>query len=56
MTYTLAIGIIHPLYVGPFDTAIEAQHWAEEQGIDTWRLMEIEHPVDALYILEGMRE
>jgi len=51
MTYNLAIGVLHPLFVGPFQTAVAAQQWAEREGIDTWRLIEVEAPADAPAVL-----
>jgi len=51
MTYNLAIGVLHPLFVGPFQSAIAAQQWAEREGIDTWRLIEVEAPADAPAVL-----
>jgi hypothetical protein len=54
MTYNLAIGAWAPLFVGPFYTAIQAQHWAESHGVDTWRLVEVEDPCEALGLLREM--
>jgi hypothetical protein len=56
MTYNIAIGAWEPWHVGPFTTAIAAQHWAEIHGLDTWRLVEVEDPAEAPGLLAAMRE
>jgi hypothetical protein len=55
MTFTLAIGTANPWHVGPFVTAAAAQHWAETNGLNDWRLMEMEDPAEAPGILAAMR-
>jgi len=56
MTYTLAVGLNDPWHVGPFLTAAAAQHWAEMNGVEDWRLMEMEDPAEAPGLLAAMRE
>ena len=56
MTFTLAIGSSAPWHVGPFQTAAAAQHWAEANGLEDWRMMELEDPAEAPGILAAMRQ
>ena len=53
MTYAIKIDSWH---VGPFPTAAHAQHWAERHGCDTWRLIELDDPIEAPAILASKRK
>jgi len=44
MTYILRIG---PWHVGPFNTHIGAQHWAERHGCDDFTLIPLDDPCEA---------
>jgi hypothetical protein len=53
MTYAIEIG---PWLIGPFTTHISAMHWAETQGVDDWRLREMDDPAEAPAILASKRK
>jgi len=55
MTYSITIGAKEPWHVGPFTTAAAAQYWAESQGVENWRLVEVEDPAEAPGLLAAMR-
>jgi hypothetical protein len=44
MTYILDLGLWH---VGPFPTHIAAQHWAESHGVENFRMIPLDDPVEA---------
>lgn len=44
MTYVLSIGLLH---VGPFATHQAASWWAENHGLDTYRMIEVDDPAEA---------
>jgi len=41
LTYIIRIG---PWHVGPFDTHIDAQDWAERHGCDDYTMVLLDHP------------
>lgn len=44
MTYILQAG---PWHIGPFATHLSAQHFAENHGLDTYRMIAVDDPAEA---------
>ena len=44
MTYILDLGLWH---VDPFPTHIAAQHWAESNGVENYRMIPLDDPAEA---------